>query len=54
MIKACDAKVAWKPYFNVDYTAKMQIVVQSWIVQVLHVFSCGEIIVNFTILRGDP
>ena len=38
MIKACDAQVALKPNFNVNYAAKMQFIVQSWIVQVLHVF----------------
>ena len=49
MIKACDALVARKPNFNVNYTAKMQIIVQSWIVQVL---SSGDIIGNFTIFEG--
>ena len=52
MIKACDALVARTPNFNVNYTAKMQIIVQSWIVQVLLVFSSGDIIGNFTIFEG--
>ena len=38
-IKACDALVTLKTHFNVNYTAKMPFIVQSWIVQVLHVFS---------------
>ena len=29
MIKACDAKVAWKPNFKVNYTAKMQFILES-------------------------
>ena len=49
MIKACDALVARKPNFNVNYTAKMQIVVQSWIIQVFRVFSSGDTIGNFII-----
>ena len=32
----------------------MQIVVQSWIVQVLSVFSSGDIIGNFTSFEGWP
>ena len=32
----------------------MQIIVQSWIVQVLRVFSSGDIIGNFTIFEGLP
>ena len=38
--------------FNVNYTANMQIIVQSWIVQVLRIFSSGDIIGNFTIFEG--
>ena len=41
MIEACDALVAWKPHFNVNYTAKMPFIVQLWIVQELHVFNSG-------------
>ena len=52
MIKACDALVAGKPNFNVNYTAKMRIIAQSWIVQVLRVFSSGYIIGYFTIFEG--
>ena len=32
-------KINIKPPFNVNYAAKMQFIVQSLIVQVLHVFS---------------
>ena len=32
----------------------MQIIVQSWIVQVLRVFSAGDIISIFTIFEGWP
>ena len=32
-------KSSAKPNFNVDYTAKLQFIVQSWIVEVLSMFS---------------
>ena len=39
MIKACGVLGARKPNFNVNCTAKMKFIVQSWIVQVTRVFS---------------
>ena len=39
MCKACDAFVGFKPYLNINFTEKMQIITPSLIDQVFHVFS---------------